>query len=121
MSEPILAVVEDLIFLSKILDTAHQLGVALETVHPEKLKARATELGVHTAIIDLNHSSGKAIEALAALKADPATSHVRTLGFVSHVQAELIRAARAAGCDRVVARSAFSQQLPEWLAQLAGQ
>lgn len=120
MSAPILVAVEDLIFLAKIQQAAHHLGVAIETVQPEKLKGRTTELGVRAVIVDLNHSSGKAVEALASLKADPATSQIRILGFASHVQGELIEGARAAGCDQVLARSAFSQQLPHWLAQLAG-
>ncbi len=70
-------------------------------------------------IVDLNHRSGKAIEAARAIKSDPATSRVFVLGFLSHVQADLAREARQAGLDAVMARSAFSQQLPELLRGMA--
>jgi hypothetical protein len=36
----------------------------------------------------------------------------RMIGFVSHVQTELRRAAGEAGCGRVLARSVFSERLP---------
>jgi hypothetical protein len=37
------------------------------------------------------------------------------LGFYSHVQHELKLAAVEAGCDRILARSAFTAQLPDIL------
>ena len=38
-----------------------------------------------------------------------------TLGFASHVDRELISAARRAGCTQVLVRSAFFSRLPELL------
>jgi hypothetical protein len=38
------------------------------------------------------------------------------VGFLSHVQKDLAVAARESGCDRVMARSAFTRDLPEILA-----
>ena len=115
----ILAVVEDLIFLSRIQQTAKLIGVPVEVVDPRRLQERATEAGVRAVILDLNHRSGNAVEALRALKADLSASHLHVVGFVSHVQSDLIEAARAAGCDRVLARSAFTAELPELLKSLA--
>jgi CheY-like chemotaxis protein len=117
---PILTVVDDLIFLSKIQQTAHQVGVPVEAVDPSKVVERITEFLVHSVILDLNHRSGAAVELARAIKANPATRHVQVMGFLSHVQSDLAAAARAAGCDFVLARSAFSQQLPQLLLQLAG-
>jgi hypothetical protein len=37
------------------------------------------------------------------------------VGFASHVDRDLLRAARAAGCPTVLARSAFFAQLPALL------
>jgi hypothetical protein len=37
----------------------------------------------------------------------PRLGHARTIGFASHVDDELIAAARAAGCDEVLPRSVF--------------
>jgi len=41
---------------------------------------------------------------------------VRTIGFGSHVDHELLAAAVAAGCDEVLPRSRFFARLPELLA-----
>jgi hypothetical protein len=49
------------------------------------------------------------------MKADPALEAITTLGYVSHVQTDTIAAARNAGIDQVLARSAFSERLGEIL------
>jgi hypothetical protein len=49
------------------------------------------------------------------MKADPSLKTIRTLGYVSHVQTDVIAAARAAGVDEVLARSAFSERLGQIL------
>ena len=116
---PILVVVDDLIFASMILETARRLGVAVEAVKIEDLGARVRQGPVRSVIIDLNHRSGAAIEAVRALKAD-SPGRGTVCGFVSHVQSDVIRAAREAGCDEILARSAFARDLPELLARLAG-
>jgi CheY-like chemotaxis protein len=117
----ILAVVDDLFFLSKIQQTARLVGVPVEPVEPQKLTERLGESTADAVIMDLNHRSGAAVETLRALKANPASSQLPVVGFVSHVQSDLISAARAAGCDEIMARSAFTAQLPQLLRKLAGQ
>jgi len=116
----ILVVVDDLIFLAKIQQTAKLLGVAVESADPDKLAARLAESSVRAVILDLNHRSGSALEILHALKSNAATSGVPVTGFLSHVQGELAAAARAAGCDVVLARSAFTRDLPQLLEQYGG-
>jgi len=111
----ILALVDDLLFLSKIQETAKHLGVAVESARPGDLAKLAIQDVPNALIIDLNHRSGKALEVLRTLKSDLKTKDIAVIGFVSHVQSELIRAARAAGCDQVLARSAFASQLPSLL------
>lgn len=116
----ILVAVEDLMFLSKIQETARAVGVAIETGGPENIGERAMRGAVSAVIIDLNHRSGAAVETVRALKSNPSTRHIPITGFLSHVQAELATAARGAGCDSVMARLAFTQQLPQLLLRLAG-
>jgi len=111
----ILAMVDDLLFLSKIQETARHLGVVVKAAQPDGLPELAVEAAPTVLIIDLNHRSGKALEILRALKAEVKTKDIAAVGFVSHVQNELIAAARDAGCDLVLARSAFSSQLPSLL------
>ena len=38
---------------------------------------------------------------------------VRTVGFVAHVEEELMAAASTAGCDEVLARSVFFRRFPD--------
>src|ERR671921_324334 len=85
----VVGAVEDLLFKSKISETASQLGI-------------------------------EALALLGDVRSDAATRDVATVGFLSHVQKDLAVAAREAGCDRIVARSAFTKDLQtgkwlEWL------
>ncbi len=121
MGEKILAIVDDLFFLSKIQQTAKLLGVTVEPVAPGKLAERAAQVPVRAVILDLNHRSGLALDTLRAIKADPKFGTTQVIGFLSHVQTDLAAAAREAGCDVVLARSTFSQRLAELLKDLAGE
>lgn len=120
MAAPIVAAVEDLFFLSKIRETAQQIGVAVEILPPAKLEERLAQSPAEAIILDLNCRTTPPVEMLRALKGDPATRGIPVIGFVSHVQGDLIAAVRAAGCDTVLARSAFSRELPGLLRDLAG-
>ncbi|SPE34143.1 hypothetical protein SBA2_860013 [Acidobacteriia bacterium SbA2] len=111
----ILAMVDDLLFLSKIQETAKHLGVDVKAAQPADLPEAAHATAPTAFLIDLNHRSGKALEVLRAVKSDLTTKDIAVIGFVSHVQTELIAAARDAGCDLVLARSAFASQLPSLL------
>jgi len=120
----VLLVVADLFFLAKIQQTAKLTDVSVETVAPGKLHESIAEKGSRDAIrgvvVDLNHRSGSAVDLIRGLKDDPSTATLPVIGFLSHVQADLAQAARSAGCDMVLARSAFTQQLPALLRKLAG-
>jgi CheY-like chemotaxis protein len=117
----IVVVVEDLLFLSKIRQTAEMLGVPTEVVEPIKAEERTRAASACAVILDLNHRAGGAVELVKALKANPATRGTPVIGFLSHVQRDLATAARAAGCDQVLARSTMTQRLPELLRALERQ
>ena len=116
----ILVVVDDLIFLSKIQQTAKLRGVDVEPVDPAKLEARAAQSSVRAVILDLNHRSGSALAVLRALKSNRTTGGIPVIAFLSHVQTDLASAARAAGSDVLLARSAFTRELPQLLEKYAG-
>jgi len=118
--DKLLVIVEDLFFLSKIQQAAKLLGVSVEQVAPGKLTERAVQVPVRGVILDLNHRSGSALDTLRKIKADAKIGATPVVGFLSHVETDLAAAAREAGCDLVLARSTFSQKLPELLRQLAG-
>ncbi len=107
-------------FASKIDETARRLSIPVEPANMDNLPDRLHETRPKAVIMDLNHRSGRAVEAVRALKADQAWQGT-VCGFVSHVQTDLIEAAREAGCDLVLARSAFASDLPQLLAKFAGQ
>lgn len=118
MAATIVTLVEDLFFLSKIQGTAKAVGVNTVAGEWRRGPAAAAEAQPVAILLDLNHRHLPVVEWIRALKADPATRQIRLIGFVSHVQEQLIADARAAGCDAVMARSAFAQQLPRLLREL---
>jgi PleD family two-component response regulator len=112
----ILAVVDDLMFSSRIRTVAKQVGVEIAFARtPEDALRQARSLTPTLVIFDLNSLRTQPIATIAALKRDPAIAGIPTIGFVSHVQTEVIAAARAAGADQVLARSAFAANLPQIL------
>jgi DNA-binding NarL/FixJ family response regulator len=116
----ILAVVDDLLFLSKIQQTAQQVGVAVKSARPADIPGLAIEDVPNALIIDLNHRSGEALQVLRTFKSDLKTKGIAVIGFISHIQSDHIAAARDAGCDLVLARSAFVSQLPSLLQRFSG-
>jgi CheY-like chemotaxis protein len=115
MNITVMTVVEDIFFLARIEQVARKLGVTLKSVSIAQATESVADATPSAIILDLNHSSCPVPEIIRALKANPATQAIPTVGFVSHVQSDVIAAARAAGCDLVLARSAFTRQLPDLL------
>jgi PleD family two-component response regulator len=113
----VLAAVEDLLFKSKISETASTLGIeASFPRNPKRLLEALRESPPDLLVLDLNSARFEPLSLLRSVKSDEATSDVPTVGFLSHVQKDLAVAAREAGCDRIVARSAFTRDLPHILA-----
>jgi DNA-binding NarL/FixJ family response regulator len=112
----VLVAVDDLLFSSKIRATAKQAGVDLTFARtPAEVIDRARALKPTLVIFDLNSAKTDPIATIAALKADGALASIRTIGFASHVHTALITAARQAGADQVLPRSAFAGTLAEIL------
>jgi DNA-binding NarL/FixJ family response regulator len=112
----VLVAVDDLLFSSKIRATAKQAGVDITFARtPEEILERARALQPALAIFDLNSAKSNPVETIAAMKRDPSLSTIRTVGFASHVHVDLINAARQAGTDDVMPRSAFAAKLADIL------
>ena len=112
----ILCVVDDIIFSVKISTAAKHLGVDIYFERNADLVVpRIREKQPALVILDLNSTKLRPLEVVAALKADPELKAIRTIGYVSHVQTDTIEAARSAGVDQVLARSAFTERLGEIL------
>jgi CheY-like chemotaxis protein len=113
----ILVVADDLLFRSKISTAAKALGVVVRAATtPDAAIARAAEDKPTLVLIDLDGQRPAPFEVLERFAADPTLRALNTLGFVSHVHADLVQKARALGIGTVLARSAFVTQLPDILA-----
>ena len=117
----ILALVDDLMFRSKIKSTATQAGIDVRFAGSKDAALTLMRAGAPALVIfDLNNARADPLGTLAAMKHDAALASIPTVGYVSHVDGATIDAARAAGVDDVLARSAFTMQLPELLKRQAG-
>jgi PleD family two-component response regulator len=117
VARKVLAAVEDLLFRSKISETASSLGIAaVFPRNPKRLLEALRESPPDLLVLDLNSARFEPLTLLRDVKSDEATCGVTAVGFLSHVQKDLAVAALEAGCDRVVTRSAFTKNLPQILA-----
>jgi hypothetical protein len=114
----VFAFVEDLFFLSKIQATGVKMNVKVEFVKNEKeLADRMKTTGVEQPsliIFDLNNANAKPLTLIPKLKSK-LKKGTSIIGFLSHVQGDLKQKAHEVGCDMVLPRSAFSQNLPQLL------
>jgi CheY-like chemotaxis protein len=112
----IIAAVDDLMFSSRIQAAARGLGVEVTFVRSAAAAVeQARRSRPSLILLDLNARSLDPMATIALLKSDPDLAGLRVVGYVSHVQADVIAAARAAGIDEVLARSAFVARLPQLL------
>lgn len=113
----ILVVADDLLFRSKISTVAKAAGVTVRAATtPDAAIERAREDHPTLVLIDLDGGRPQPFEVLRRFNEDPALKSLATVGFVSHVHADLVRQARSLGIGQVFARSAFVTALPDLLA-----
>ena len=82
---------------------------------PDDILTQARTLKPSLVIFDLNSPKIDPINTVQAMRQDPALAALPTMGFVSHVDTRTILAARQAGVDEVMARSAFAANLEKIL------
>jgi PleD family two-component response regulator len=117
----ILAVVEDLLFTVKISDAAKRAGLDVEFVKSERdVIDKATHEKPLLVILDLNFAAVEPLKLISKLKSDGEMKQISVIGYLSHVQGELKQQAQEAGANIVMARSAFSQNLPQILKRHSG-
>lgn len=109
----IFAFVDDLFFVAKIQEISRKLNVKVEFVKTDKDIAQKTEDSEEKPsliIVDLNSNGIKPLPVITKMRSKYKKS-TSIVGFVSHVQGDLKVKAQEAGCDVVMPRSAFSQNL----------
>ena len=115
-----IALIDDLFFLAKVHETAKHTGVTLETAATgEQLLKAAAGSPAALILVDLNARQGAldAVEHLCSANgaANGPGNPRRVIAFLSHVQTDLAERARSAGCQDVMPRSKFTQNLAEIL------
>jgi hypothetical protein len=111
--------IEDLFFNAKITETARKLGVKVAFIKNEKEAITELTSGEEAdrpglIVFDLNNANAKPLTLIPKLKAKLKKS-TSIIGFLSHLQGDLKAKAVEAGCDTVMPRAAFSQNLPNLL------
>jgi hypothetical protein len=111
--------IEDLFFIAKISETARKLGVKVAFVKNDKESVAALVSGEEEdrpglIVFDLNNANAKPLTLIPKLKTKLKRS-TSIIGFLSHLQGDLKAKAVEAGCDTVMPRAAFSQNLPNLL------
>ena len=114
-SRQIIAVLNDLMFTVKIQEAAKLAGLEARFVKSWDKVIELADGNPRAIILDLNYSNIKPLDLISTLKENEKTKTIPLLGYVAHVQIDVRQAAQARGCDVVVARSAFVQNLPELL------
>ena len=109
---------DDLLFISRIAGTARALGLSLQACRDvPALEAAARAQAPACVIVDLHHSGLDITRLIATLKA---TAKCTIVGYGSHVAADVLHAARGAGCDLVLPRSKFAESLADEMGKWFG-
>jgi len=111
--------IEDLFFFAKINETARKLGIKVAFVKNEpdtlaKITEAPEEERPSLVVFDLNNAAAKPMTLIPKIKSK-LKKGTSVIGFLSHLQGDLKAKALEAGCDMVMPRSAFSQNLPTLL------
>jgi PleD family two-component response regulator len=109
----VLAVVNDLFFSVKITDAAKRSGMELEFVKDPASVIEKAKTKPSLIIFDLNFDAVAPLDLIEKLKQEADTRGISLIGYLSHIQGELKQQAQEAGCDMVLARSAFSQNMSQ--------
>jgi CheY-like chemotaxis protein len=117
---PGLLLSDDLLFTSRVAGTAQALGLTVQAVKTvAALQAAAQKRTPSAVILDLNHP-GLVIAELMQWLGDLPGGRPHVVAYGSHVDTATLKAARQAGCDEVMPRSQFVEEiairLEQWIA-----
>jgi DNA-binding NarL/FixJ family response regulator len=114
----VIALVADLFFSARIRETARLLEEECEIVRdpaalPAAVRTAAVAGKAKMVIVDMNVRTGDPAAAVRTLKTAPETQKVKIVGYLHDKDEAAIKAARAAGCDKVMSRGGLTRKLPE--------
>lgn len=107
---------EDLLFVSKITGTATACGLKIAVVRAAAdLVAQVEQVHPACVLLDLHHPGLDIAALVKALHDQPSRPVI--VGYGSHVDVATLKQARDAGCDLVLPRSKFVEELPTALSR----
>ena len=109
--------VRDLLFVSKITESADHYGVPAQGARDADGLAAAAR-GSRLVIVDLGHRD--AMRAFELLAGDPDTAGIESIGFVGHRELDVMETAKALGCRRVLSKGQLAAELPRLFGRLKG-
>jgi len=112
----IVMLVSNLMFATRIEDAARAEGATALSPIDQAAFLTAMRDGARLVIVDTSAQDIPWLKWVSAAKEDASTEAVPILAFGSHVDGELRQRALGAGVDRYLARSNFSEGLPEIIA-----
>lgn len=116
MTQNVIAAVDDMFFASKIRAVAEHLGVQLRFARSATAVVEAARADAPAVIVaDLHSQRCNPLALARELKSDDDLRSVKLVGFFSHVDTALQQAAKEAGYDHVLPRSAFTNNLAQIL------
>lgn len=108
---------DDLMFASRITGEARAQGLTVKPARTlDQLLTLARQESPSCILLDLSFT-GLELSDLFQRLAEVCPSLPRVVAYGSHVDAERLKAARSAGCDPVLPRSKFVDELPKALPQ----
>lgn len=112
----VVAVLNDLIFSTKIVSTGRALGFeALSVTSADALDNALADGSVRLVIVDMDAHGDAAVESIR--RAATHDSAPTTIAFHSHVRTDHATAATETGATLVMPRSRFSAELPQLLSK----
>jgi len=119
-ARPVLLIMSDLMFRSRIDQVASRLGLSLRAAKSlEQLERHLAAGAPALAIVDLECDTLDPVAAIERLRALPDGAALPVVGYAGHTNAAAIARGREAGAGVVLARSAFTAQLATLLERAA--
>jgi CheY-like chemotaxis protein len=111
---------DDLIFTSKVAGVAKALSLDVAAARDSGALLRLAQQAAPSCVLVDLHNPGLDLASLLAALKEACPAMPRVVAYGSHVEAATLHAARAAGCDPVLPRSRFVEELPTALAGWLG-
>jgi len=110
----ITAIVNDLIFMSRIRSAAETVGTTVEFIQNKNQLDHFLD-DCELLLVDLENDFMEPVIMIEGLKKNPTTASIKTVGYFSHTNTPLKARALSAGCNEVLSRFEFNSNLKEIL------